>query len=110
MGKKRTAWHLLAATFLDERRPSRVQIEPEVLLSKQPQRTDFLLLRKEEGPVDDATAFVRLWELMGPLALVEYKSRSRPPRPGVFHQLFGYGHQYMNGQGGRRPRPTSLCS
>ena len=94
MGKHRTAWHLLAATFIDERRPACVQLETEIPLSTQPQRADLLLIRKDDGPVDDARAFFRLWELMGPVALVEYKSRSRPPQPGVFYQLFGYGHQY----------------
>ena len=45
---------------------------------------------------------------MGPVALVEYKSRGRPPRSGVFHQLLGYAHQYA---GGKRPeRPAKELS
>ena len=94
MGEHRTAWHLLAATFIDERRPQTVSLETEVPLSKRPQRVDMIVLRKKDGPVDDSKAFHRLWRLMGRVALVEYKSRSRPPRSGVFHQLFGYAHQY----------------
>ena len=69
-----------------------------------PQRADLLLIRKDDGPIDDARAFYRLWKLMGPVALVEYKSRTRPPRLGVFHQLFGYGHQYA----ARQPSKLSL--
>ena len=105
MGKHRTPWHLLAATFIDERRPACVRLEMEVPLSMQPQRADLLLIRKDDRPVDDARAFFHLWRLMGPVALAEYKSRSRPPQPGVFHQLFGYGHQYA---ALRRPPKLSL--
>ena len=94
MSRHRTAWHLLAAAFIDERRPRSVQLEAEFTLTLEPQRADLLLIRKDEGPVDDARAFLRLWQLMGPVALIEYKSRGRPPRLGVLHQLLGYGHQY----------------
>ena len=94
MSRYRTAWHLLAAAFIDERRPRCVQLEPEFTLSIEPQRADLLLIRRDEGPIDDARAFFRLWHLMGPVALIEYKSRGRPPRLGVLHQLLGYGHQY----------------
>ncbi|MEO0812197.1 MAG: hypothetical protein AAFY60_04980 [Myxococcota bacterium] len=103
MGQHRTAWHLLAATFLDEYRPRDVQLETEVQLSKRPQHVDMLLLRKGKGSVDDARAFFRMWHLMGPVALVEYKSRSRPARPGVFHQLFGYAHQYARSRQPEQP-------
>ena len=94
MSRHRTAWHLLAAAFLDERRPRCVQLESEITLTTAPQRADLLLIRKDDGPIDDARAFFRLWQLMGTVALLEYKSRGRPARLGVFHQLLGYGHQY----------------
>ena len=54
MGRQRTAWHLLAATFIDERRPRAIELETEVQLSKGPQQADMLLLRRGDGPVDDA--------------------------------------------------------
>ena len=98
MGTNRTAWHLLAAAFIDERRPRSVQLEADVTLTVEPQRADLLLIRKTDGPIDDARAFFRLWSLMGPTALVEYKSRSRPARPGVWSQLFGYAHLYTQGR------------
>lgn len=60
----------------------------------EPQRADLLLIRKGDGSVDDAGAFFRLWKLMGPVGLVEYKSRSRPARSGVWSQLLGYAHLY----------------
>ena len=94
MGRYRTVWHLLAAALIDERRPRCVQLETDVNLTVEPQRADLLLIRKGDGSVDDATAFFRLWELMGPVALVEYKSRSRPARSGVWSQLLGYAHLY----------------
>lgn len=94
VGGYRTAWHLLAAAFIDERRPSSVTLDSNFELTREPQRADLLLIRKSGGPVDDARAFRRLWALMGPQAIVEYKSRSRPARSGVMSQLLGYGHQY----------------
>lgn len=94
VGERRTAWHLLAASFLDERRPRSVQLDGNFELTREPLRADLLLIRKGQGPVDDAGAFFRLWRLMGPVAIAEYKSRSRPARSGVMSQLLGYGHQY----------------
>lgn len=94
MGRARTAWHLMAASFLDERRPQSVSLDSEFVLTLEPQRADILLVQKADGPIDDARAFYRLWALMGRVALVAYKSRSRPPRSGVMSQLLGYGHQY----------------
>ena len=98
MGRHRTAWHLLASVFIDERRPRCVELETEVTLTVEPQRADLLLIRKHEGPIDDAQAFFRLWNLMGSVALVEYKSSSRPARPGVWSQLIAYAHLYARGQ------------
>ena len=103
MATYRTAWHLLAATLIEERRPEAVTLETEVQLSKAPQQVDMLLLRKDDRPVDDAKAFHGLWRLMGPVALVEYKSRARPPRPGVLHQLLGYAHQYVRAKQPNEP-------
>lgn len=71
-----------------------VQLDSNFELTREPQRADLLLIRKGGGPIDDAGAFFRLWRLMGPVAIVEYKSRSRPARSGVMSQLLGYGHQY----------------
>ena len=103
MGRYRTAWHLMAATFIDEHRPRAIELETEIRLSKQPQHVDMLLLRKGDGPFDDATAFFKLWRLMGPVALLEYKSRGRPPRPGVLHQLLGYAHLYARTRQPQQP-------
>ncbi|MEL7369318.1 MAG: hypothetical protein AAFN74_10430 [Myxococcota bacterium] len=93
MGKHRTAWHTLAAAFINERKPSCIQFESEVPLSRAPQRADLVLTRKTSESGDDAQAFFGIWERMRSMALIEYKSRSRPARVGVWNQLFSYAHQ-----------------
>jgi len=83
--------------LLDERRPSAFEVRFEVPLSKEPQRADFLLLRRtKEGDVSDARVLRRLWGLIREQALVEYKSVSASLEPGDLTKLLGYGAQYAS--------------
>ena len=95
MSAPRTLWHLMLYALLDERRPSAFEVRFEVPLSKEPQRADFLLLRRtKEGDISDARVLRRLWGLIRQQALVEYKSVSASLEPGDLTKLLGYGAQY----------------
>ena len=97
MSAPRTLWHLMLYALLDERRPSAFEVRFEVPLSKEPQRADFLLLRRtKEGDVSDARVLRRLWGLIREQALVEYKSVSASLEPGDLTKLLGYGAQYAS--------------
>jgi hypothetical protein len=96
MANHRTAWHVLFVAGLSEHHPPGFDVLPEQLLSNEPLRADLVLVRRREGPYNDAAAGTlrRLWPLIGRMALVEFKSPGRPLRPGELAKLFGYGGQY----------------
>jgi len=81
--------------LLEEERPRLFKVEPEVRLSKEPLVADFILIRRlAQGDVSDAGVLRGLWPHIRTLALVEFKSVSRPVRQGDLTKLLGYGGQY----------------
>ena len=91
MGDKRTAWHRGFADYIESEKLPGVVIEREVVLAEQ-QRADLILIRRPVVQTPPTGPLRRFWEILPPMALIEYKSRSRRPRPGDLHQLLGYGH------------------
>src|SRR5689334_19044346 len=96
MANHRTAWHVLFVAGLSEHGPRGFEVLPEQLLSNEPLRADIVVVRRHEGPRDDAAAGTlrAFWPHVRHTAVVEFKSPSRPLRPGDVAKLFGYGGQY----------------
>jgi hypothetical protein len=96
MGAARTAWHAIFAALLEERAPPGIDVIPELVRSREPQRADLLLLRrKAEARRDEEAGVLRgLWPHLANHAIVEFKSATRPARPGDWVRLLGYGSQY----------------
>jgi hypothetical protein len=73
-----------------------------VLLSEEPFRIDYLLLRRltpDGEPVDNsAQTLRRLWPLLPRVSVVEYKSPGHPYRSGHLDRLWGYVHTYFANQ------------
>src|SRR6185369_4931807 len=73
-----------------------------VLLSEEPSRIDYLLLRKltaEGEPVDNRAQTLRhLWPLLPRVSVVEYKSPGHPYRSGQLDRLWSYVHAYFANQ------------
>lgn len=91
MGEERRVWHVLFGDALEEDKPEGMVITAEEVLSQQ-QRADLMLLWKSRPDIEPAGCFRRLWAVLPQLTVLEYKSRGRPPEPGVLDQLFAYGH------------------
>ncbi|MGK3960693.1 hypothetical protein WMF38_47555 [Sorangium sp. So ce118] len=92
MGSTRTAWHVLLAALLRQRRPRHFQIQTEVPLSTEPPRADCLLLRND-APGDahePAGTLRRLWPLLPRETIVEFKSVRRTYRSRNLDRLWGY--------------------
>ncbi|WP_437708557.1 hypothetical protein WMF45_30500 [Sorangium sp. So ce448] len=103
MGSTRTAWHVLLAALLRQRRPRHFQIQSEVPLSTEPPRADVLLLRNEapgetHGP---AGTLRRLWSLLPRETIVEFKSVRRTYRGRDLDRLWGYLSLHYAGAGKR---------
>lgn len=96
MANHRTAWHVLFVAGLSEHGPPGFNVLAELLLSTEPLRADVVVVRRREGPHDDAAArtLIRFWPLVRHTALMEFKSPSRFVREGEVAKLFGYGGQY----------------
>jgi len=73
-----------------------------VLLSEEPLRLDYLLLRRltpDGEPVDNSAQTLRhLWPLLPRVSVVEYKSPGYPYRSGQLDRLWGYVHIYFANQ------------
>ena len=97
MSTQRTQWHVLFYSAVREHGSRATEALAEMLLSKEPQQADMLLIRRRDVPREEADAAARtlrsLWPLIQREALVEYKSPSRPPRLGDLAKLIGYGGQ-----------------
>jgi hypothetical protein len=95
MGTGRTVWHAHFVMLLEERRPSGLELVPEVVLTSEPQKADLLLIRVAPNYAPSTARVLRgLWGQLSELTLLEYKSPSRPLRPGDWIRLLGYGAQY----------------
>ncbi len=96
MANHRTAWHFLFVASLAEHGAPGFDVLPELPLSHEPLRADVVVVRRRTGAHLDAKAGTlrALWPLVRHTAVIEFKSPSRPPRPGDVTKLFGYGGQY----------------
>jgi hypothetical protein len=95
VGAKRVIWHVGFERNLSRRGSRAFEVRGEVLLSSEPPRIDCLLLRKIHVAQDDsAETLRRLWPLLPYVAVVEYKSPSRPYRRGNLDRLWSYVYTY----------------
>ncbi len=91
----RTAWHVLLTRLLQQRAPPSFRVLAEVPLGKHPPRLDLLLLRREGASDDSGAAVLRdLWRRILRLALLEYKSPSKPLRQGELAKVLSYAFLY----------------
>ncbi|WP_437721093.1 hypothetical protein [Sorangium sp. So ce861] len=92
MGSTRTAWHVLLAALLRQRRPRHFQVQSEVPLAAEPPRADYLLLRNDApGEAGEpAGTLRRLWSLLPRETIVEFKSVRRTYRGRDLDRLGGY--------------------
>ena len=97
MGEKRIVWHVGLERNLRRRGPRSFEVRSEVQLTSEPLRPDYLLRRTiAEKAVDDtARTLRRLWPVLPRVSVVEYKSPSRPYRPGNLDRLWGYVHTHF---------------
>ena len=96
MSSARTIYHVMFGDLLDEGKPPEFEVQPEEPLSAEPQRADYLVVRRlgPETADDRATVLRQLWSHIRTDALVELKSPSRPVARGDLLKLLGYGCQY----------------
>ena len=95
MGSVRTIWHVMFGDLLDEEKPPLFELKREAPLAGEPQRADYLLLRRlGHGADDQAGVLRRLWSNIRTDALVELKSPARLVERGDLMRLVGYGCQY----------------
>ena len=110
MGAERTAWHVVFGDLLSERAPPGIKVTPEHVLTNEPQRADYLLLRRRAGRRRDEKAKVLrgLWPRLAKDTLVELKSPTCLLRRGGWIKLLGYGAQHQAAQIRRLPQPSDL--
>src|SRR5689334_12098915 len=96
MGARRIVWHVGFGRLLRRKGPSCFEVREEVLLSEEPARIDYLLLRKvtDEAATIPAQTLRRLWPLLPLVSVVEYKSPGRPYRTGDLDRVWAYVHLY----------------
>jgi len=106
LGGKRIIWHVGFERILRRRGARSFEVRSEVMLSNEPARLDYLLLRKVGGAgegLDDSAETLRgLWPMLPRVSVVEYKSPGHPYRPGHLDRLWGYVHTYFANE---RDRP-----
>jgi hypothetical protein len=111
VGAKRVIWHVGLDRLLRRRGPRSVEVRAEVVLSDEPPRLDYLLLRNSGAEAhDDAQTLRRLWPLLPVVSVVEYKSPGRPYRTGNLDRLWSYVHTYHADERTRPPRREDLCA
>jgi hypothetical protein len=95
---ERTAWHVLFERLVIQRAPSSIEVRTEVPVGRSRPQFDLLLLRRRFGPRVDRRAQVLrgLWRHVGEAMVLEFKSISRPLRPGDLLRLFGYGAHFAS--------------
>jgi hypothetical protein len=96
MANLRTAWHVLFVASISEHGAPGFDVLPEQLLSAEPLRADVVVVRRMAGARTDGPAgtLKGFWPQVRHTAVVEFKSPTRPVRPGEVAKLFGYGGQY----------------
>src|SRR5690242_8005188 len=96
MANNHTVRQVLFLSSLSERGAPGLDVMPEQLVSTEPLRADVVVVRRREGPHNDAAARTLrgFWPLVRHTALIQYKSPTRPLRPGEVARLFGHGGQY----------------
>ncbi|MFO0607996.1 MAG: hypothetical protein U0324_32830 [Polyangiales bacterium] len=94
MSSERTAWHPPFTTAMRERGPRWVTVRGEVQLTQEPMRADDVFELRVDVPRDlsDRGSVLRgFWPLVRAVALMEFKSISRPFRRGDLARLLAYG-------------------
>jgi len=111
MGARRIVWHVGFGRLLRRRGPSSFEVREEVLLSEEPPRMDYLLLRKVSAEAaTPAQTLRRLWPLLPRISAVEYKSPGRPYRTGNLDRLWAYVHLYYADDGTRPAQRQDLAA
>jgi hypothetical protein len=108
----RTAWHFFFTILLRKRGPSAFEVRDEVLLSEEPPRLDYLLLRKRPEPTSGrpAETLRALWPRLPHLTVAEFKSIGRPYRRGNLDRLWSYIHQYFSDEQSGGETREGLCA
>jgi hypothetical protein len=96
MSSIKTVWHVMFGDLLEECKPPGFEVQREVPLGGEPQRADYLLLRRVgiDAADDRAKVLRKLWSHIRTDALLELKSPSRLVERGDLLRLHGYGCQY----------------
>jgi hypothetical protein len=97
MGSKKTAWHVLFSWLLGERAAPGIEVRSEIPLGAEPQRIDYLLLRRTDddlGTIPRECVLRGLWPRLGRETIAEFKSVSRPFAQRDLERLLGYGLQW----------------
>lgn len=102
VGTHRTAWHFLFTILLRKRGPRWLEVRDEVLLSDEPLRLDYLLLRRIPAiaPDDSGQTLRGLWPRLPPLTIAELKTIGRPYRSRNLDRLLGYLHIFFSADDG----------
>ncbi len=99
MGAVRVVWHVGFERNLRRRGSQAFEVRAEVLLSSEPLRMDYMLLRKTSDMLDNSAQTLRgLWPMLPRVSVVEFKSPGRPYRTGNLDRLWGYVHTYFSDQ------------
>jgi hypothetical protein len=108
----RTARHFFFSILLNRYGPHSFEVRDEVLLSKEPPRIDYLLLRKlaELALGDTGQTLHQLWPLLPRVSVVELKTVGRPYRTGDLDKLWSYVHAYFAHEHRRLDGRDDLCA
>jgi hypothetical protein len=92
----RTAWHPLLLEALEECAPPDVyEIQAEVQLSREPQRADFLIIKKKKGFKQPLSQFASIFNRIDDYLLLELKGPTDPAKGKDFLSLLIHGWQYQ---------------
>ena len=104
--RKRNVWHVAFASFLVAIAPKNFDVFTEVALSVDPPRADFILLRRKTSTPRRALSFCGLWDRLGRVTVLEYKSPAKSSfRQGDLVRLLCYGTIYH----ARHPKKSLRC-
>ena len=90
-GKTRTWWHPLLARLMDHLLSTGYTVQEEVSVGRLPLRVDFLLIRREDGELPEASRrdLSVLVPLLNRFTLIEFKGPTDSLQPGDVAYLFG---------------------
>jgi len=109
--RPRTEWHPPFGALLEERRPRWITVALEVVLQRQSQRVDVMLLRRVRGrhdPDDQGRVLRSLWKHVSHVGLLEFKSTSRLFARGDLYRLVALGWHWLSRNPKRSPDDVVL--